>query len=129
MKSRFVVGIGMLGILAIAGCSGGQVKPKGQLLKDGQPFTLGKMGVFTMSLVPEGDTTGVLHAVSVDSATGAFEVNGQEGKGVLPGKYKVVLEAFDPYPGKDLLKHKYSWAKTNLVVDVTVDDIKVDVGK
>lgn len=116
--------------LFLGGCGGSNLKPAGKVLKGGKPFTLSEKGVFVIGLIEEKDEKrGNPHPVDTKT-DGTFKVVGREGKGIAPGRYYVAVEAFDPYPGNDLLKGAHQPSKTKLTVEVKgSDELVIDVGK
>jgi hypothetical protein len=119
-----VVGLG----LTVAGC-GGKRKVRGKVVQNGQPMQLSEKGVFVISFIAASDTAGKNPEPTKPNNDGTFEVVGRDGKGIAPGKYKVAVEACDPYPGNDKLGGKFTPAKTTLQVDVGKGEVIVDVGK
>jgi hypothetical protein len=109
--------------LAVTGC-GGKAKVTGQILKGGQPFKLSDKGVLEVSLIPE---KGNSNPIGADAhPDGSFTI----AEGVPYGKYKVVVQAFDPYPGDDLLGGKFKEGSTKLTTEVTgKEELRIDVGK
>jgi len=120
----------VLGVACLATGCAGNVKPNGKIVKGGQPFALGeKTGVFVLAFIPtSGDTSKMYNATTKHDGT--FTIVGPENKGIPPGKYKVQLQAMDPYPSKDILGGKYAQgASSPLEVDVGKGEVIVDVGK
>src|SRR5262249_18438232 len=99
----------------------------GKIVKDGQPFKLSDKGVFVITLTPEGSPEGGFGA-SEAKPDGTFVVMGRDRKGVEPGKYKISVEAFDPYPGHDLLKGEFK--KNPFAKDLSSgEELVLDVSK
>lgn len=116
--------------LGTGGCGGGLVKPSGKILKDGQPFTLSDKGMFIVTLLAEGG--GKFYPADT-KRDGTFVISGA---GMPSGKYKIAIEAMDPYPGldpknkgKDLLGGRFNQINTPILRDITSSEIQIDVGK
>jgi len=122
-------------LLLVAAClacgCGGKSKANGKIVKDGQPFTVSDKGVFVLSFVPEDGTDKTIYNATT-KPDGTFTILGPEGKGIPAGKYKVNLQAMDPYSpagGTDKLGGKYAPGQSKLVVEVGKGDVVIDVGK
>jgi hypothetical protein len=130
LPSRIIFGLLLAGLcLAGTGCGGGSniSSISGKIVKDGQPFKLSEKGVFTITFLPDGGGNGFGPDWKPD---GTFVLYGPERKGVPPGKYKVAVEAYDPYPGPDLLKGEFKQAKTPIVKELSGNTpIEIDVSK
>jgi len=115
------------------GCGGAsRKKVDGKIVKDGQPFTVSDKGVFVLSFVPENDT-GVASYNATTKPDGTFTIVGPEGKGIPAGKYKVHLQAMDPYQpggGTDKLAHKFAPGAPNpKIVEIGSGELVIDVAK
>jgi hypothetical protein len=120
----------LLALCLLSGC-GGKSKVSGKVVKGGQPFTLSDKGVFVISFVAENDKEGAKPYATETKPDGTFVIVGRDGKGIAAGKYKVSVEAFDPYGGPnstDKLGGKYTKANA-IPVEVGKGDIVLDVGK
>ena len=132
MTMRLLCGLGCFAILSLlAGCGGGGgIKPTGTVTFDGQSISLGEKGLIVMHLIKESDATAADQITVNTKQDGSFEVVGRDNHGVAPGKYRVAIQIFDPYPSNDLLNGEYSATNSKLVIDVTKNTpIKVDVPK
>jgi len=130
LRNVFALGLLSVSLVCLSGCGAANVKPSGKVVKGGEPFVLGEKGMFVMSLIPESDAK-TNYAVET-KPDGTFTVVGPARNGVPPGKYKVAVEAMDPYDKKvDKLGGKFTAAKTSLLVEVKgeKDALVVDVGK
>lgn len=125
-----------------AGCGGGgkdpatadgRVKPKGRVVKGGNPVDIntaglppGDPGLQVIFIKPDGVE---IPARVTDAKAGAFELVGGDGKGIAPGKYKVaVLVA--PSGGTDQLKGKFDRKNTKIEKDVNgTDEVVIDLDK
>jgi hypothetical protein len=111
---------------AALGC-GRTVKVKGQLTKGGKPFTTKDRALVQMIFHPDGGEAVDTYPATVN-ADGTFEVVGKEGKGIPPGKYRISVEAPDPYPdGPDLLRGKFAPDKTPIVREVGAEELVIDL--
>jgi len=120
----------LAGLLLTAGCEGNKVKPNGKVVRGGQPFTLSDKGVFVIAFTAVDEKSPNAPMYNAETKPdGTFTIIGPERKGIPPGKYKAIVQAFDPYPTKDLLAGKYTAGTTQLVVDVGKDEVVLDVGK
>lgn len=114
-------------VVLLSGCAGGTVRPSGKILRNGQPVQLSDKGVIVLNFLPEsGDKLGVTYAADT-KPDGTFTITGPERKGIPPGKYKVAVELYDPYPTTDLLKGKYAPGATTLTAEVGSGEVVVDV--
>lgn len=106
-----------------SGC-GGPTGPvtvdcEGTLLKDGQPLAVDKreigVGQVTLEFIPV-DATGPApqtYGAQADAA-GKFSLPG----GIPPGKYKVAVRQWDPYPDNDRLQGAFAQEKTPLIREI-----------
>lgn len=122
-------------LVGLAGCGGPKGVPvKGKLI---MPSTtkLVETDDVQISFVPEG-SAGKPAVATYSKADQSFAFSAGKVKGVVPGKYKVVLK-ITPYPGMpesakrepafDALNTRYSLAKTNLNVEIPAGDQPVSV--
>jgi len=62
--------------------------------------------------------------------SGAFEMKGRFGNGIPPGKYRIAVRQWDPYPDRDRLEGKFSEKETPIVRDVDgKTPIDIDLSK
>jgi hypothetical protein len=134
MKHRTIgIWLGALLVLCLSsvGCGTSLVKPNGKLVKGGKPFALSDKGVFNVAFYKESDKAGATaYPAEMKPPHGpSFELVGKERKGVPPGKYRVSVEARDPYSADapDMLGGQYSAQNSTLIVDVTSSDKEVIV--
>jgi hypothetical protein len=117
------------------GCGSGIVKPTGKLVRNGKPFTLSQKGMITMVLYKEDDKEGkVPYPIEMRPPQGpGFEVVGRDRNGVPPGKYRVSIRAWDPYPAKsdrDFFGNRFNVPQTPLTREIKGnEEIVIDVGK
>jgi hypothetical protein len=117
-----------LSVLALSGC-GGQppVLVTGKVVKNGQQWKLSDKGMFVVTFREQDDKK---HYATDAKPDGTFTIMGPQRKGIPLGKYKVEVQAFDPYDKrKDLLDGKFTPGKSTLVVEITGPEVTVDVGK
>jgi hypothetical protein len=135
------------GVVAIAGCNKGEPKAaegnviaKGVILKNGLPL---KPTGGTSGNLPPGDPglqvifvklgtidAGLeIPASIVSSEAGTFQLVGPEGKGIPPGKYRVVV-VLAPYGSNDELKGKYGRDNSPIEVEVKKgEDLVIDLAQ
>lgn len=117
--------------LALAGCGGPAgpvcVKLTGSLTKGGQPLQvhgqeadLGRVQICFYVLNEQGQPAGE-HWDAKVGADGKFRVYGPSGKGIPPGKYRIAVFQWDPYPGTDKLNGAFSEKKSTIVRDIAGD--------
>jgi len=116
--------------LAASGCGGGGSKVTGKVVNNGQPFSLSDKGLIQLLFIPEGHDQGQQFPASTNKPDGSFEVAGPEGKGLPPGKYRISVQVFDPYPTTDKLDGKFLKEKSPIVKDISgSQSITIDVAK
>ena len=107
-RALFIVFAFLLAATA-SGCGKKNVRVTGRISKSGQPIKIsdkGRIQLFFMQLDDQG--TPINSYVATVQPDGSFEVTGDPGRGMPPGKYKITVEAPDPYPaGKDLLGGRF----------------------
>jgi hypothetical protein len=115
-------------LIVLAGCGGSKGKITGKLTKGGQPIKVGEQGQILLILVPD-PATGNTYPCNLDKDTGTFDCIGNDGKGIPPGKYKVVVEATEGGPtGKDVLGGKYRMDATTKTIEVKAgQDIEINL--
>jgi len=120
----------LLAVCLISGC-GGRKQVKGKIVSGGQPVTVSEKGRIILSFVSEGGSDTTVYNADTKN-DGTFTIIGPENKGIPPGKYKVQVQALDPYSssgGTDKFGGKYAPGKSTLVVDVGSGELTIDVGK
>ena len=61
---------------------------------------------------------------------GAFKMAGRLGNGLPPGKYRIAVRQWDPFPQTDRLGGKFGEKSTRIVREVTgKEEIVIDVSK
>ena len=115
---RLALAILMTGLLAaVGGCNSNGLRiVKGRLVNNGEPLQVSEQGVvqiaFEYATNPDG---GFVATVGPD---GNFAIEGPTGKGIRPETYRISVVQLDPYPGKDLLKGKFSSKSTPITMAV-----------
>jgi hypothetical protein len=99
----------LAGLVALAslfcGCNRNpNVNVEGTVLKNGQPIPVSATGYVQVTLHPDvgPDVPFTPRIAECDRATGKFEI-----REVLPGKYKIGVEQFDPNPQIDKLNSAF----------------------
>lgn len=105
---------------------------KGKLTRSGQPLQVPDVaGRVQLSFYPFRENRQELvdpNEATVNPADGTFEIRGLDGKGIPPGKYRVVVRQWIDYPSDDALKGAYALDRTPLVIDVVAgEDIIIDL--
>jgi hypothetical protein len=127
---------GLIICLLSVGCSSGYIKAKGRVLKGGVPYTTSEGEGMRIFFVPVGEIVGTRYdsfAAVYNPKNGSFVVNGKDGRGLPPGKYRIGLQLMK---GKDdLLKGRLLTKNTPLTCEVAsswgeivieLDDAKFD---
>jgi hypothetical protein len=97
LRSILFVLAGVPLVLALSGCGGDKkVKASGRLLDKGQPLTApgplppGDVGI-RVTFYPTEASQGQEPQQAVVSPDGTFQLSGNDGKGIVPGKYRVAI--------------------------------------
>jgi hypothetical protein len=124
--------LGLLAALLLAGCGSGRVKPHGRLLNNGAPYVPGERDSVHIALFPvaEGGAPpeGACEAL-FNREDGTFQALGADGKGVLPGKYRICIQVIRRK--KDVLKGAFGATKSPFVREVSNGsaDFTLDLAK
>lgn len=129
---------------AILGCGSGNpsegevVIVRGKVTNAGQPLKVahadvgaGWVQVVFVKDAGQGAAAGAdqTYSTKADEA-GAFELKGRFGNGIPPGKYRIAVRQWDPYPNKDGLQGKFSEQQTPIVREVDgKTPLEIDVSK
>lgn len=131
----------VLGTALLTGCGAdGRITVKGKLMDKDKPFVIdaanpkqtGGKGTppgtrpLVIAFYPAegGDMIGA----NVDASAGTFTVNGPDGKGIKPGRYKITVTGSPGSP--DPFNGKFTPEKTQIVRDVKPnEEIVIDVSK
>ena len=125
-------------LLFVAGCSPGEraVQVQGRVTNAGQPLQVAgrEIGLGMVQLQffrtdehgrAEGDSEG-----AVADSEGRFQVHGRNGKGIPPGKYRIAIRQWDPYPQVDKLDGRFSADKSTIVREINGNqEILIDVAR
>jgi hypothetical protein len=130
----------------LAGCGkdnaalGPRVKPKGRILKNGLPLQYtespntrlppGDPGMQVIFIkVGTSDAGTEIPARIVDPREGTFDLAGEDGNGIPPGKYRIAV-ILAPVGGTDVFKGKFD--RTNSKIERELkgnEDVVIDVDK
>jgi hypothetical protein len=121
----------------IAGCGPASVEEpavvmKGKLTKGGQPLAVNSaMGDYSYNQVIFVPADGSPPFNSKVQADGSFTIVREDGKPPPPGKYKVAVRQWDPYPKTDKLGGQFDEQKTRITVEITdpPKDLEIDLDK
>ncbi|HEV2947132.1 MAG TPA: hypothetical protein VGX70_07135 [Gemmataceae bacterium] len=120
----------LIGLFPLGCGDSSHIKAKGRIIKGGQPYFVPEGSGFRVFFVPL-DTPEGKHfdsfAAEYNSEDGSFRVQGKDGKGMPPGKYRVDLQLMKSK--EDLLGGKLLGKKSPYVVEVTGngDDLLIDL--
>jgi hypothetical protein len=120
-------------LAALTGCGAGEprVTVTGRVTAGGKPLTFGPEGRVEVYFTPVDAPPGDLATTSVTAtadADGRYRLAGPEGKGVRPGRYRVRVRLFDPYPLRDRLARRFP-EPSPLVCEAVADrtfDVEID---
>jgi hypothetical protein len=119
----------LLVFILCSGCgkSASTITVSGAVLRNGQPLPLSRNGYVQVTLhpdLPEG-TPFTPKFAECDKATGKFQIHQ-----VLPGKYKVGIEQFDPDPTSDKLNGAFRAATSKIIREIDgKEPIVIDLAK
>ena len=119
-----------------AGCGGGAeeaVPAKGRLLDAGKPLEVRGMEAFAgmvqvefYRIGPDGQVSDVPETAVADR-DGYFDIGA---RGLAPGKYRIAVRQWDPYPDVDKLGGKFDAKNSPIVREITgEEDILIDLSK
>lgn len=129
--------------LATSGCGGGgepTVSARGTVTDAGRPLQVkGRdlgLGTVVVQFYRIGDDPKGARRQSTDpeeavvDAEGNFRVPGRRGDGIPPGKYRIAVRQWDPYPQVDRLKGRFDEKNSPIIREITgEEDIVIDVSK
>jgi hypothetical protein len=119
--------------LSLLGCGGdGRLRTRGQIIKDGNPYTAQETDIVRVTFVPIPEDGGKVmdwHIAVFNKSDGTFVASGKDGKGVPPGKYRIAVEHLRQK--KDLLNGAFDPEKSPFVRDVksSSDTLTLDLAK
>jgi hypothetical protein len=116
----------------------GRTMPRGRVLENGVPIKTpdsanlppGDPG-FTVTFIKLGtaDAGSETTALVNEDEPGSFELIGDDGKGIVPGNYRVAIFV-GPEGGQDALKGKFSKENSRIEVEVKEgEDLVIDLAK
>jgi hypothetical protein len=121
--ARRLLTLGLLATLVL-GCSGGgnlaQIHGKltkgGQILPvSGREVGIGFVQVQFFLLNEKGEPTGEVAGASFREDGITYNIPGNKGNGIPPGKYRISIQQWDPYPNVDRLNGKFDPEHTPIV--------------
>ncbi len=126
----------VLGLVA-EGCGGGgpAYKPpvpvlSGKLTKGGQPLKvnrqLGGYARVQLTFIPADAKGGKSHSAEVQE-DGSFTVATEEGQRIPAGKYRVVVEQWDPYPNVDRLQGRFNEQNSRFTREIAESTQELDI--
>jgi len=107
----------------VVGCgSSNKIKARGRVTKDGKPFAITKADNMGLRIVLApidlpSDATTYTQYPAMFQTDGTFQVKGNDGEGLPPGKYRVSMELIQKK--EDLWKGKLLGGRSSFVVEVT----------
>jgi len=116
----------------------GKVIPKGRVLKNGLPIKAGESGKTNLPPGDPGlqvifvklggaDAGTEYNARVIPEPAGSFELIGAEGKGIPPGRYRIMI-ILAPYGSDDEFKGKYGRQNSKIEVEVKEgEDVVIDL--
>jgi hypothetical protein len=113
----------LLGLFALGCGDSSRIHAKGRIVKGGQPYLAQEGEGFRVFFVPLDGVKGNhydSYAAEYNPETGAFRVEGKDGKGLPPGRYRVDLQLMKSK--EDLLNGKLLGKKSPFIVEVTGKD-------
>jgi hypothetical protein len=137
MEASMRITLSLLLVVAVglpaAGC-GDPVKyqTRGRVLKNGEPFHPPGDDTLRVTLMPiseDGSRARDWYVASYYLEDGTFRVRGNDGKGMPPGKYRVLVEQIRNR--NDVLKGAFFAEKSPFVREIRngSDEITIDLGK
>src|SRR5262245_17000239 len=120
----------LLGLFALGCGDASRIHAKGRIVKGGQPYLVPEGKGFRVFFVPLDGVQGNhydSYAAEYNSETGAFRVEGKDGKGLPPGRYRVDLQLMKSK--EDLLNGKLLGKQSPYVLEVKGgnDDLVIDL--
>jgi hypothetical protein len=115
--------------LCTVGCGGpSMIKAKGRVVKGGAPFKLGEGEGLRIFFVPlEPGESGYDSYAAEFHKDGTFQVKGKDGRGLPPGKYRVMLQLMkdkeDLFDGRFMGRRSPFLCEVRKASDVVVVDL------
>ena len=116
---------GLMLCFLIPACSSGPTtyKVKGTLLNKEKPYTVAKGGGVTIVFIPIVAATAAFdtYPTRMDPDDSSFTVEGKEGKGMPPGKYRVSIQQMVPGGPAAIseMNERFSDKNTPIIVEIT----------
>jgi hypothetical protein len=131
MRRVLLAAVPLLSLLLV-GCGDGKLRTKGQIVKDGAPYTVDEMDVLRITFVPipeAGEKFMDAYLATFNNSDGTFVAFGKDGKGVPPGKYRIAVERLRNK--KDLLRGAFDTEKSPFIREVKTasDTLVLDLAK
>jgi len=117
---RLILSLLLLGLFALGCGDSSHIRAKGRIIKGGQPYLAPEGEGFRVFFVPMEAAKGShydSYAAEYNPEDGSFRVEGKDGKGLPPGKYRVDLQLMKSK--EDLLNGKLLGKKSPFIVEVT----------
>jgi hypothetical protein len=131
----------LLLIFLLSGCSSTPQEKvsavRGRLTNAGAPLEVagkeagvGRIEINFHALGADGIAGEAFESASPDDQ-GHYKMRGRDGRGIKPGKYRIAIRQWDPYPDNDKLGGKFSFENSKIVREVgeTETTIDLDVSK
>ncbi len=131
-RSVLTVVVPLLAVLVL-GCGGdSRLRTKGQVVKDGAPYSVEENDIVRVTFVPlpeEGGRVLDWHVATFNKTDGTFVASGKDGKGVPPGKYRIAVEHL--HSRKDMLNGAFGPENSPFVREVksSADNLTLDLAK
>lgn len=121
------------------GCGGGSgektVQTKGRVTNAGEMLDVERRDVgvgmvqVIFTSVDESEKNIGESSASKVLVDGSFSVGGRSGSGLPPGRYRIGVEQWDPYPHVDKLKRKFSPTTSKIIRTIDGSPIELDVSR
>lgn len=135
LKALLSISVCCLSVLPGCGQASDTMVVKGRVTQNGQPLAvknrelgLGIVRVVFYQVNDDGSVSTDPHDASADEQ-GNFVVYGREGQGIPPGKYKITVGQFDPYPDVDKLNGQFNLKNSKIIRQVSGEPLEIDVSR
>jgi hypothetical protein len=123
--------------LFLPGCSSAPQEKatavRGRLTSAGAPLQVagkeagvGRIEINFHALSADGTASESFESASPDDQ-GNYSLRGRDGRGIKPGKYRIAIRQWDPYPDNDKLGGKFSLENSKIVREVGETDTTIDI--
>jgi hypothetical protein len=118
----------LLALALASGCSS-RSKPRGRLVRDGEPFQPGEGEIVRIVLFSAGGTEEGSYPAEYNREKGTFRVLGPKRRGVPAGKYRITVQVLKKR--KDLLGGQFGASNSPFVREVSkkTGEIVLDLNK